>query len=128
MDYIDGTDAAQLMQQRYPAGMPADSALPIITAVASALDYAHKKGLLLFADVVQSMDIAVVVGAERLREVMSHLVNRAGPSCSGTAARWTSSPATASWRLRRAGRVGGSRGSRVSGRTRTDNGRNASES
>src|SRR3954447_22882352 len=24
MDYIDGTDAAQLMQQRYPAGMPTD--------------------------------------------------------------------------------------------------------
>ena len=46
MDYIDGTDAAQLMQQRYPAGMPAELAIPIITAVASALDYAHKKGLL----------------------------------------------------------------------------------
>jgi len=24
MDYIDGTDAAQLTQQRYPAGMPAE--------------------------------------------------------------------------------------------------------
>src|SRR6478672_5385395 len=46
MDYIDGTDVAQLIQQRYPAGMPTDVALPIITAVASALDYAHKKGLL----------------------------------------------------------------------------------
>ena len=46
MDYIDGSDAAQLMQQRYPAGMPAELAIPIITAVASALDYAHKKSLL----------------------------------------------------------------------------------
>src|SRR4051794_12605521 len=46
MDYIDGTDAAQLMQQRYPAGMPAELAIPIITAVARALDFAHKKGLL----------------------------------------------------------------------------------
>jgi serine/threonine-protein kinase len=46
MDYIDGTDAAQMMQQRYPAGMPADLAIPIITAVGSALDHAHKKGLL----------------------------------------------------------------------------------
>jgi serine/threonine protein kinase, bacterial len=45
MDYIDGTDAAQLMH-RYPAGMPAELAIHIITAVASALDYAHKKGLL----------------------------------------------------------------------------------
>ena len=46
MDYIDGSDAAQLMQQRYPAGMPAELAIPIITAVASALDYVHKRGLL----------------------------------------------------------------------------------
>lgn len=46
MDYIDGTDAAQLIQRRYPAGMPAELALRIVTAVASALDYANKKGLL----------------------------------------------------------------------------------
>jgi len=46
MDYIDGTDAAQLMQQRYPEGIPTELAIAIITAVASALDYAHKKGLL----------------------------------------------------------------------------------
>src|SRR6185312_3984119 len=46
MDYIHGTDAVQLIQQRYPAGMPADLAIAVITAVASALDYAHKKGLL----------------------------------------------------------------------------------
>ena len=46
MDYIDGTDSAHLMEQRYPAGMPVDLVVPIITAVASALDYAHKKGLL----------------------------------------------------------------------------------
>ncbi len=30
----------------------------------------------LFADVVQSMDIAAAVGAERLREIMAGLVNR----------------------------------------------------
>jgi serine/threonine-protein kinase len=46
MDYIDGTDAAQLMERHFPAGMPAELAISIITAVASALDYAHKKGLL----------------------------------------------------------------------------------
>jgi len=45
MDYIDGSDAAQLMQQHYPAGMPAERAIPIITAAASALDHAHKRGL-----------------------------------------------------------------------------------
>jgi serine/threonine-protein kinase len=46
MDYIDGSDAAELMQQRYPAGMPTGLVTATITAVASALDYAHKKGLL----------------------------------------------------------------------------------
>jgi serine/threonine-protein kinase len=46
MDYIDGIDVAQLMQQRYPAGMPADLAISISAAVASALDYAHKQSLL----------------------------------------------------------------------------------
>lgn len=46
MDYIEGTDAAQLVRERYPAGMPVELATTIVTAVASALDYAHKKGLL----------------------------------------------------------------------------------
>ena len=46
MDYVDGTDAANLIQQRYPAGMPAELVVAIIGAVASALDYAHRKGLL----------------------------------------------------------------------------------
>jgi Protein kinase domain len=46
MDYVAGTDAAQLLRENYPAGMPVEEALPIITAVASALDYAHHRGLL----------------------------------------------------------------------------------
>lgn len=46
MDYIDGTDAGHLLEKKYPAGMPIDVVLPIIVAVASALDYANKKGLL----------------------------------------------------------------------------------
>ncbi|PRC46106.1 serine/threonine protein kinase, partial [Mycobacterium sp. ITM-2017-0098] len=46
MDYIDGTDLGHLMATRYPAGMPVDLVVPIVNAVASALDYAHKKGLL----------------------------------------------------------------------------------
>jgi serine/threonine protein kinase, bacterial len=46
MDYVAGTDAARLLREHYPGGMPPDEALPIITAVASALDYAHQRGLL----------------------------------------------------------------------------------
>lgn len=46
MDYIDGTDLSHLLEQRYPQGMPVGHVLPIVTAVAGALDYAHKKGLL----------------------------------------------------------------------------------
>jgi serine/threonine-protein kinase len=46
MDYIDGLDVARLLTQRYPVGMPADQVAAILTAVASALDYAHANGLL----------------------------------------------------------------------------------
>ncbi|WP_406817365.1 serine/threonine-protein kinase [Mycobacterium sp. M23085] len=46
MDFVDGLDAAQLLTSRYPTGMPVDEVARIITAVASALDYAHKQGLL----------------------------------------------------------------------------------
>ena len=45
MDYVEGTDAASLMQDRYPAGMPADEVAAIVAAIASALDYAHQRGL-----------------------------------------------------------------------------------
>jgi adenylate cyclase len=46
--------------------------------VASATRSAeYKKVTVLFADVVHSMDIAAAVGAERLREIMAELVNRA---------------------------------------------------
>jgi serine/threonine-protein kinase len=44
--YVDGTDAAKLLLDRYPAGMPADEAATITTAIAEALDYAHDRGLL----------------------------------------------------------------------------------
>lgn len=46
MDYVDGPDAAKLLRQRYPAGMPVDELITIIEPVASALDYAHRNGLL----------------------------------------------------------------------------------
>jgi serine/threonine protein kinase len=46
MDFADGLDAAKLLTDRYPAGMPVDEVARIVTGVASALDYAHKQGLL----------------------------------------------------------------------------------
>jgi serine/threonine protein kinase, bacterial len=46
MDYVEGSSAAQLMADRFPAVSPAGEVLAIITAVAGALDYAHQRGLL----------------------------------------------------------------------------------
>lgn len=46
MDYVAGTDAAKPVRERHRAGMPPEDALQIITAVASALDHAHRRGLL----------------------------------------------------------------------------------
>jgi serine/threonine-protein kinase len=46
MDYVGGTDASRLVREHHPNGLPVGEALEIITAVASALDYAHQRGLL----------------------------------------------------------------------------------
>ncbi|MCW2652302.1 MAG: pknF 2 [Mycobacterium sp.] len=46
MDFVDGTDAASLLRDHYPAGMLADEVAAIVTAISSALDYAHQHGLL----------------------------------------------------------------------------------
>lgn len=46
MDYIDGTDLSDLVENHYPRGMPIRQASTIVTAIAAALDYAHRKGLL----------------------------------------------------------------------------------
>src|SRR3984893_5961308 len=46
MDYVEGTDAANLLEEQYPNGMPPDEVLGIVTAVAEALDYAHQRQLL----------------------------------------------------------------------------------
>jgi adenylate cyclase len=47
----------------------------------------HKQVTVLFADVVHSMDIAAAVGPERLRELMSELLDDARKWCGGIAAR-----------------------------------------
>jgi serine/threonine protein kinase, bacterial len=46
MNYVEGVTAAQLMTDRFPAVSPAGEVLAILTAAASALDYAHERGLL----------------------------------------------------------------------------------
>jgi len=60
------------------------------TAVADTPEY--KQVTVLFADVVQSMDIAAVVTAERLREIMAELVSRGAAvvqRCGGTMEKFT---------------------------------------
>ena len=46
MDFVDGADAASLQRDRYPVGMPVDEVVAIVGAIASALDYAHQRGVL----------------------------------------------------------------------------------
>jgi serine/threonine protein kinase, bacterial len=46
MDYVEGTDAAELLRSRYPSGLPKDEVFKIVSAVSDALDYAHLRGLL----------------------------------------------------------------------------------
>ena len=46
MDYVEGTDAAKLLDSQYPSGMPKADVAEIISAVADALDHAHSRGLL----------------------------------------------------------------------------------
>ena len=59
-------------------------------AVATATTPAeYKQVTVLFADVVHSMELATAVGAERLREIMTELVDRASTVVRTLAARWT---------------------------------------
>lgn len=46
MDYVDGTDAAQLLRDQHPKGLPRKEVAAIISAVAEALEYAHEHELL----------------------------------------------------------------------------------
>lgn len=46
MDFVDGADASRLLTEQYPAGMPLEQVVAIVSAVAGALDYAHRRGML----------------------------------------------------------------------------------
>ncbi|WP_139333256.1 serine/threonine-protein kinase, partial [Mycobacterium sp. SP-6446] len=46
MRYVDGFDTRRVLRESCPSGMPAADVCTVIAGVASALDYAHQKGLL----------------------------------------------------------------------------------
>jgi serine/threonine protein kinase, bacterial len=46
MDFVEGTDAARLLQNYQGGGLPPEDVVRIVTAVAEALDYAHQLELL----------------------------------------------------------------------------------
>ena len=57
-----------------------------VTQVSRSAEY--KQVTVLFADVVRSMDIAAAVDMERLREIMTELVERSAAVVRATAGRW----------------------------------------
>ena len=57
----------------------------------------YKQVTVLFADVVHSMDIAVALGPERLREIMADVFDVSAAAVNDTEEPSTSSPATESW-------------------------------
>ena len=65
MDYVKGTDARQLVEYRYPSGMPQADVVEIVTAVAEALDFAHDRRLL-HRD-VKPANILVTIPSESAR-------------------------------------------------------------
>lgn len=68
MEYVDGTDAAQLLRRR--GALPADEVLHIIGAVADALDYAHQRKLL-HRDIKPANILLTDVGAELPRVLLA---------------------------------------------------------
>jgi serine/threonine protein kinase, bacterial len=70
MDYVEGTDAAELLRSRYPSGMPKALAFEIISAVADALDYAHQRGLL-HRDIKPANILLAEAGAKGRRIVLA---------------------------------------------------------
>jgi len=44
-DYVEGDDAARLLADSYPDGMPPKLVIEIVSAIAEALDYAHDEGV-----------------------------------------------------------------------------------
>ncbi len=87
MDNVDATDVAELMRERFPAGMPQGEALVIITAVAEALDYAHQRGML-HRDVQPARILLTNAGAGQQRILLTDfgIAGQLGDAGTSTAA------------------------------------------
>ena len=46
MEFVDGTDGARLLADRFPNGLPPAELVTIVAGIASALDYAHSRDIL----------------------------------------------------------------------------------
>lgn len=68
MEYVDGTDAGELLRQR--GALPAAEVVHIITAVAGALDYAHERQLL-HRDIKPANILLTDTGAEWPRVLLA---------------------------------------------------------
>jgi serine/threonine protein kinase, bacterial len=68
MDYVDGADAAQLLRDSYPDGMPPDEVIEIVSAIADALDYAHAHDLL--HRYVKPSNILITSSASEKRRIL----------------------------------------------------------
>ncbi|MCW2732648.1 MAG: protein kinase family protein [Mycobacterium sp.] len=71
MDYVEGTDAGQLLLEKdYRRGMPPADVVRIIGAVADALDYAHQRQLL-HRDVKPANILLANMDSDRWRALLS---------------------------------------------------------
>jgi serine/threonine-protein kinase len=70
MDYVEGTDAGQLLQERYRHGMPPDDVVRLVGEVADALDYAHER-MLLHRDVKPANILLTDLDSSRPRALLA---------------------------------------------------------
>lgn len=70
MDCVEGTDAGQLLHDRYHHGMPPEDAVRLIGEVAAALDYAHER-LLLHRDVKPANILLTDLDSSRPRALLA---------------------------------------------------------
>lgn len=85
MDYVDGTDAAQLMADRFPAVLPVSEVVAIVTAAAAGLDFAHLRGVL-HRDVRPANLLLTTPGAGEPRIMLSDFGLQRPPGEDGYAA------------------------------------------